>query len=507
MCSVSLESPSKAFGSCPAFMGGDESLDLYLAVDCGGTKAAAAICNEHGIILGRGRGGPANFTDERLQLFLKNVERATREALDEVYKHHISLDNFRRPDSAADDGDRQVHDHLLDERNAEELQGKRRNTRTVQVLPIDQATHIKAAWLGIAGVDCQADVDTLGPHLATLLHLPYPSTRLIIANDTCLLASPITDNTSIGLSSGVVVIAGTGSIVTSYRADADGTLRPLARTGGLGWLLGDEGSGFAIGKEAVRRVLDLADQERLSVQDPHEASSDLGSTEADRSKPQVKNSKAADSSVPDIPVSEHQIDIDARAVSHGRALQKAILHHWTLPSVDALLRAVYVNDNFDTTIFTSNQSDNQKDCCNSTMSLADAKLTQESSRSEASGISAAVDRKGRLASLTPLIFRLAFEQKDRLCLEIVQSQAYQLALQVRDICPRNPRAKAYFDSSSSILCLGGTLFSQEDYRSIFKKELKKMNIQFAATEYVSDPPSRGAAVLSRQMKRFQSEVR
>src|SRR5262249_17152423 len=54
---------------------------------------------------------------------------------------------------------------------------------------------------------------------------------------------------------GVVVISGTGSI--SYGRNAKGE---AARSGGWGYVLGDEGSGYSIGRAAVRAVLREADR-------------------------------------------------------------------------------------------------------------------------------------------------------------------------------------------------------------------------------------------------------
>ncbi|MEU6643119.1 BadF/BadG/BcrA/BcrD ATPase family protein [Saccharomonospora sp. NPDC046836] len=51
---------------------------------------------------------------------------------------------------------------------------------------------------------------------------------------------------------GTVLIAGTGSIAGRIRGR-----RMVAVAGGYGWLLGDEGSGFWIGREAVRAALDV----------------------------------------------------------------------------------------------------------------------------------------------------------------------------------------------------------------------------------------------------------
>ncbi|MBI4501074.1 MAG: hypothetical protein HY700_07930 [Gemmatimonadetes bacterium] len=49
-----------------------------------------------------------------------------------------------------------------------------------------------------------------------------------------------------GSKPGIVLVSGTGSI--AYARDAAGAVR---RTGGLGWQLGDEGSGYALGRAAL----------------------------------------------------------------------------------------------------------------------------------------------------------------------------------------------------------------------------------------------------------------
>jgi glucosamine kinase len=53
---------------------------------------------------------------------------------------------------------------------------------------------------------------------------------------------------------GILLMAGTGSIAWGRAEDGR-----QARVGGWGWLLGDEGSGYAIGLEAMKRVVRSAD--------------------------------------------------------------------------------------------------------------------------------------------------------------------------------------------------------------------------------------------------------
>lgn len=61
-------------------------------------------------------------------------------------------------------------------------------------------------------------------------------------------------------SDGTVLIAGTGSIAGRIR-----NRRMVATAGGYGWLLGDEGSGFWIGRQAVRATLDALGSGKLGV--------------------------------------------------------------------------------------------------------------------------------------------------------------------------------------------------------------------------------------------------
>jgi len=57
-----------------------------------------------------------------------------------------------------------------------------------------------------------------------------------------------------GKAEGLIVISGTGSIAAALRPDGSSS-----RSGGLGHLIGDEGSGFAIGLEGIRAAVRAAD--------------------------------------------------------------------------------------------------------------------------------------------------------------------------------------------------------------------------------------------------------
>ena len=74
-----------------------------------------------------------------------------------------------------------------------------------------------------------------------------------------------------GAGPGVVVIAGTGSI--AYGRDPQGT---IARAGGWGFAISDEGSAYWIGRSAVTAVLRVSDEEGTRSRYPVEKSSKLG---------------------------------------------------------------------------------------------------------------------------------------------------------------------------------------------------------------------------------------
>lgn len=103
-----------------------------------------------------------------------------------------------------------------------------------------------AVCLGMAGVDQPREADVIRSILARL----GLETRILIVNDSLIALEAGAPG-----SPGVVVASGTGSIV--YGRDASGH---AARSGGWGHLLADEGSGFAIGREALRAVVRAGDR-------------------------------------------------------------------------------------------------------------------------------------------------------------------------------------------------------------------------------------------------------
>jgi N-acetylglucosamine kinase-like BadF-type ATPase len=103
----------------------------------------------------------------------------------------------------------------------------------------------EAICLGIAGVDREEDAAVVR---AIMRRIGYRA-RVLVTNDAlvALVAGA-------GDAPGIVIIAGTGSIAygRSSRGEA-------ARAGGWGYVLGDEGSGYWIGRRALRAVVRAAD--------------------------------------------------------------------------------------------------------------------------------------------------------------------------------------------------------------------------------------------------------
>ncbi|HEY7123403.1 MAG TPA: BadF/BadG/BcrA/BcrD ATPase family protein [Ktedonobacterales bacterium] len=116
-------------------------------------------------------------------------------------------------------------------------------------LAIEQATKqsecqrpFGAAWLGMAGVDRPEDTALLLPHLQTL------AGTIRLTNDAELLLS------AFDRAIGVALIAGTGSIALGRDRHSATT-----RAGGWGHILGDEGSGYEIGRQALQAAARSAD--------------------------------------------------------------------------------------------------------------------------------------------------------------------------------------------------------------------------------------------------------
>lgn len=169
-----------------------------LGIDAGGTKTVALLADVDGRVIGEGRAGGANL-------------QAHGELEVEKVLHHVIDLAMKGQDNAP-----------------------------------------AAVCLGLAGVDREGDSEVIR---GIMRRLGFRH-RTLIVNDAliALVAGvPLRDDSST-VSPGVVLIAGTGSI--AYGVNAGGH---AARAGGWGTALGDEGSGYWIGRHALAAVVRDAD--------------------------------------------------------------------------------------------------------------------------------------------------------------------------------------------------------------------------------------------------------
>jgi N-acetylglucosamine kinase-like BadF-type ATPase len=169
-----------------------------IGIDAGGTKTVCVLADERGRLVAEARGAGANL-------------HAAGELAVEKVLHELMEEALERANT--DPG---------------RLRGEP---------PIVPA----AICIGIAGVDREDEAQTVR---AIMRRIGYRS-RVVVVNDALIaLVAGARDEP------GILINAGTGSIV--YGRNADGE---AARAGGWGHMIGDEGSGYWIGREALAAVM------------------------------------------------------------------------------------------------------------------------------------------------------------------------------------------------------------------------------------------------------------
>jgi len=162
-----------------------------LGIDAGGTKTACLLADEHGAVIAEAHGPGANLHSAG--------EMAVEKVLHDVMETAI--------------GDRGITP--------------------------------AAICLGIAGVDRPDEARTVGAIMRRIGH----QSRVLVVNDALIaLVAGARDQP------GIVIIAGTGSIVFGRNASGE-----AARAGGWGHMIGDEGSGYWLGREALAAVTRAGD--------------------------------------------------------------------------------------------------------------------------------------------------------------------------------------------------------------------------------------------------------
>ena len=104
-----------------------------------------------------------------------------------------------------------------------------------------QAAVPAAICLGIAGVDRPDDAIVVRGIMGRIGY----KARILVVNDALIALQA-----GIGAAPGIVIVSGTGSI--AYGCDRHGY---AARAGGWGYVLGDEGSGYWMGRLALRAIV------------------------------------------------------------------------------------------------------------------------------------------------------------------------------------------------------------------------------------------------------------
>jgi len=171
-----------------------------LAVDSGGTKTVAVITDERGVFLGIGKAGSSNHQTVGIRRAKQALKTAIQGALESV--------------------------------------------------AAEGAVSFRCAVLALAGLDTAADEEEMRAVVDEIAEeLSLAIDRRVIENDClCALLGVVRNRP------GILLIAGTGSIVFAH--DGRGH---YFRTGGWGYRVGDEGSGYWIGNEAIRAVLRMHD--------------------------------------------------------------------------------------------------------------------------------------------------------------------------------------------------------------------------------------------------------
>lgn len=182
--------------------------EIFLSIDGGGTKCAVSIATRSKVIA-RGRAGPCNFHSVPLDDLLGQIRIATLQAVSRLSRKYGHSD--------------------------------------------PQMPKFAAVWAGLAGLHHAHQRKALSDGLEKLLNLSAQKEVLRLTSDSALLSACIGIDDSVD--GGIAVISGTGSVATAFRKDSRGEVVQIGRAGGWGPLLGDKGSAFDIGKQALRALL------------------------------------------------------------------------------------------------------------------------------------------------------------------------------------------------------------------------------------------------------------
>jgi len=187
-------------------------MNSVLGIDGGGSKTVCILMQDTGEVLGRGEAGSSNYQTIGIKATLQSIESAIYAATNEALNSIIYI-------------------------------------------------NIKAISLGLAGVGRATDIEIIKALVqdlqnSKLLRINWASaSNIVICNDALIaLVGGIGDDV------GVVVAAGTGSIV--FGRNHQGKTK---RVGGWGYILGDEGSAYKIALAGMQAAFKAYDGREMST--------------------------------------------------------------------------------------------------------------------------------------------------------------------------------------------------------------------------------------------------
>ena len=187
-------------------------MNSVLGIDGGGSKTVCILMQDTGEVLGRGEAGSSNYQTIGIKATLQSIESAIYAATNEALNSIIYI-------------------------------------------------NIKAISLGLAGVGRATDIEIIKALVqdlqnSKLLRINWASaSNIVICNDALIaLVGGIGDDV------GVVVAAGTGSIV--FGRNHHGKTK---RVGGWGYILGDEGSAYKIAVTGMQAAFKAYDGREMST--------------------------------------------------------------------------------------------------------------------------------------------------------------------------------------------------------------------------------------------------
>ena len=192
--------------------------DYCLCVDGGGTNCTVSIATQSTIV-GQGVAGPCNFNSVPLEELMDQIKLAT----DRASSVALARQEFGHPD----------------------------------------VLRFSKVWVGLAGLYHADQIATLTRRLEDLFGVSKKQGTLRLTSDGILLGSCIAMDDSVECA--ISVIAGTGSVATAFKKEPSNEIVQVGRTGGWGYLIGDQGSAFDIGKRALQLVLSSVEQKQFQA--------------------------------------------------------------------------------------------------------------------------------------------------------------------------------------------------------------------------------------------------